>query len=265
MSANGFLSTVDQTIQFSSWALGGVLISLLNELSLFIIIIVLFIGSTAFMFKLPVLPRNSIEQKKHWLHQLGEGWNEIKKRKGLTAVFWVYSLESIAGTVWIAAVLYIYVDLQLHRSEAWWGFINSSFFVGLVLASFLLFKFHAFFSRKRHRWLPICIVMTSVATLIFAWNKAALLALFLSLVFGFFDQIKNIVLQTYLQESSPPEELGKIYAAQGAITTLLFGLSSVGIGFLLEVFSVSTIFSVSGIILIFTLYPVMIMQKEITT
>ncbi|MGM0753268.1 MAG: MFS transporter [Bacillota bacterium] len=262
MGANGFLSTVDQTIQFSSWALGGILLSLINETNLFIVIIVLFLASTLFMLKLPVIPTTSLEVRKDWWQELGEGWSEVRKRKGLVPVFWIYGLESISGTVWIAAVLYLYVDLQLQRGEEWWGFINSSFFIGLVLASYLIFKLHALFSRHRQKWVPICMVLTSAVTLVFAWNKVALLALVLSFVFGLFDQIKNVVLQTYLQESAPPEELGKIYAAQGALTTLLFGLSSVGVGVLLEVLSISMIFSLSALLLLSTLIPVMLLQKN---
>jgi hypothetical protein len=262
MGANGFLSTVDQTIQFSSWALGGILLALLSETNLFIIVILLFLASTFFMLRLPVIPSTTLEVRKVWWHQLGEGWSEVKRRKGLLPVFWIYGLESISGTVWIAAVLYLYVDLKLQRGEEWWGFINSSFFVGLVLASYAIFKFHGFFSKHRHKWLPVCMIVTSGVTFVFAWNKMALLALVLSFVFGLFDQIKNVVLQTYLQESAPPEELGKIYAAEGALTTLLFGLSSVGVGLLLEVLSISTIFSLSALLLLSTLIPVLYLQKN---
>ncbi|WP_201715348.1 MFS transporter [Rossellomorea arthrocnemi] len=262
MGANGFLSTVDQTIQFSSWALGGILLALLSETNLFIIVILLFLASTFFMLRLPVIPSTTLEVRKVWWQQLGEGWSEVKRRKGLLPVFWIYGLESISGTVWIAAVLYLYVDLKLQRGEEWWGFINSSFFVGLVLASYAIFKFHGFFSKHRHKWLPVCMIVTSGVTFVFAWNKMALLALVLSFVFGLFDQIKNVVLQTYLQESAPPEELGKIYAAEGALTTLLFGLSSVGVGLLLEVLSISTIFSLSALLLLSTLIPVLYLQKN---
>jgi hypothetical protein len=263
MGANGFLSTVDQTIQFSSWALGGILLALLHETNLFIVVIVLFLASTFFMLKLPVIPTTSLEVRKAWWQQLGEGWSELKKRNGLIPVFWIYGLESVSGTVWIAAVLYLYVDLQLQRGEEWWGFINSSFFIGLVLASYMIFKLSGMFSKHRDKWLPVCMILTSAVTLVFAWNKIALMALVLSFVFGLFDQIKNVVLQTYLQESAPPEELGKIYAAQGALTTLLFGLSSVGVGLLLEVLSISMIFSLSALLLFSTLIPVMLLKKNL--
>ncbi|WP_064091800.1 MFS transporter [Rossellomorea aquimaris] len=263
LGANGFLSTVDQTIQLSSWAVGGILLSFLSNMNLFILITILFLTSTIYMYKLPVIPRTTIEERKHWWQQLGDGWSQVKKERGIASIFFIYGIESIAGTVWIAAVLYLYVDLQLQRSEAWWGFINSSFFVGLVLASFLLFKLHGFFSKNRGSFLPICMVITSIVTLLFAWNKIAIFALLLSFVFGVFDQIKNIVLQTYLQENAPSEELGKIYAAQGALTTLLFGLSSVGIGLLLEVFSVSIIFTISALLLISALIPMMVLQKSL--
>ncbi|MGG4168884.1 MFS transporter [Rossellomorea vietnamensis] len=265
MGANGFLSTVDQTIQFSSWALGGILLAFLNATNLFIVVILLFLASTFFMLKLPVIPSSTLKVRKVWWQELGDGWSQVKRQKGLVPVFWIYGLESVSGTVWIAAVLYLYVDLLLQRGEEWWGFINSSFFVGLVVASFLMFKLHGIFSKHRQKWLPFCMIVTSAVTLVFAWNKIAVMALVLSFVFGLFDQLKNVVLQTYLQESAPPEELGKIYAAQGALTTLLFGLSSVGVGLLLEVMSVSMVFTLSALLLFTTLIPVKILQKNLNT
>jgi MFS family permease len=262
MGANGFLSTVDQTIQFSSWALGGLLLAILNESLLFILVIMLFLISTLYMLKLPVIPSTALHQKKQWWKQFGDGWLEVNRNKRLRSIFFIYGLGSAAGAVWIAAVLYLYVDLVLHRSEAWWGFINSFFFIGLVIASILVFKRHGFFSEKRSRWLPICMIMTSIVTFLFAWNTGAFTALFLSLIFGAFDQIKTIVLQTFLQESTPPVEMGKVYAAQGALTTLLFGLSSLGIGVLLEFTSVQIIFSFSAFLLLLTLFPVLSLRNE---
>jgi MFS family permease len=261
MGANGFLSTVDQTIQFSTWALGGLLLALLNESLLFVLVILLFLASTLYMLKLPVIPATTIQQKRYWWKQFGEGWSEVRGSKRLRNIFFIYGLESAAGAVWIAAVLYLYVDIVLQRSEAWWGFINSSFFIGLVIASFLVFKLHGFISQRRHDWLPVCMIMTSLVTLIFAWNQAALFALFLSLIFGAFDQIKTIILQTYLQESTPHEEIGKVYAAQGALTTLLFGLSSLGVGVLLKITSVQIIFTISAILLLLTLIPIVSLRR----
>ncbi|OIU73280.1 MFS transporter [Rossellomorea aquimaris] len=260
MGANGFLSTVDQSIQFSSWAVGGLLLTLLNESILFVLVSLLFLVSTLYMLKLPVIPA-TLHQKKYWWKQIGEGWSEVIRNGRLRNIFFIYGLESAAGTVWIAAVLYLYVDLVLNRDEAWWGYINSSFFVGLVIASYLVFKFHGLFSRRRSVWLPLCMVMTSLVTLIFAWNQSALFALILSVIFGAFDQVKTIILQTCLQETVSHEEIGKVYAAQGALTTLIFGLSSMGVGLLLEITTVQIIFTFSALLLMITLIPIVFLKK----
>ncbi|OAT83019.1 hypothetical protein A6P54_05340 [Bacillus sp. MKU004] len=261
MGANGFLSTVDQSIQFSSWAIGGLLLTLLNESLLFVLVILLFLISTLYMLKLPVIPGTTLKQKKHWWKQIGEGWSEVKRNGRLRSIFFIYGLESAAGTVWIAAVLYLYVDIVLSRNESWWGFINSSFFAGLVIASYLVFKLHGLFSRRRSVWLPFCMVMTSLVTLIFAWNQSALFALILSVIFGAFDQVKTIILQICLQETASHEEIGKVYAAQGALTTLIFGLSSLGVGLLLEVTTVQIIFTISALLLLMTLIPIVSLKK----
>ena len=42
-------------------------------------------------------------------------------------------IETMAGVIWIAATIYVYVADVLQREEAWWGYINASFFLGLML------------------------------------------------------------------------------------------------------------------------------------
>ncbi|GGF28454.1 hypothetical protein GCM10010954_29390 [Halobacillus andaensis] len=89
----------------------------------------------------------------------------------------------------------------------------------------------------------------SGVTLFFGLNSFAWLALVLSVLYGISEQIRSITLETYLQNEATVDDLPKIYGAQGAITSLTFGLSSLLLGGMADVFGVQYVFLLAGILL----------------
>ncbi len=61
-------------------------------------------------------------------NQLLLGWSIIKKTPWLLAVAIITFIEAAVGVVWIAAILYLYVEEILNVSQSWWGWINTAFF-----------------------------------------------------------------------------------------------------------------------------------------
>jgi MFS family permease len=258
MGANGFLSTIDQGVQFSSWALGGVIIAAAGEEWTMALTVLLFLVSSMMMYSLPMNGNNiPLKQNKDTkvAVKLAEGWTDVWQNSKLRNIFFIYAFEAAASVVWIAAILYVYVEEQLLRGEEWWGFINSAFFIGLIAAGMLLLRGHRIFSGHMYRWLFITIICGSLATLCFGWNSIALLALLFSLIFGFFDGIKVILLQTIVQHSVGPEKLGRVFAVQGAMTTLIFGVFSLIAGYVTEEFGLQAVFTAAAILLILALLP----------
>ncbi|WP_456271985.1 MFS transporter [Bacillus sp. AK031] len=265
MGANGFLSTIDQGVQFGSWALGGVIVAIAGDEWTMALTALLFLASSVMMYSLPVngdnIPLNQNKDMKLAV-KLAEGWTDVLRNSTLKNIFLVYAIEAAASVVWIAAILYVYVQEQLLRGEEWWGFINSAFFIGLIAAGMLLLRVHRLFSGHMYKWLFIAIVSGSLATFCFGWNSGALLALIFSVIFGFFDGIKVILLQTIVQQSVNPERLGKVFAAQGAMTTLIFGVFSLVAGYVSEEIGVQAVFTASAILLILAVLPVRKLQVK---
>jgi MFS family permease len=263
MGANGFLSTSDQLIQFSGWAAGGLMVAFIGEDGTLFVTSVLFIISTAFMYSIPVKLHSNLgsNTKIPFFKQLGEGWLDVWKTSILKKIFLVYALESLASVVWIAAILYIYVESQLLQGEEWWGFINSAFFVGLILASTFMLKWHRIFANRQP--LVAITVITAILTLVFGYNEIPSMALIISFFFGLCDQTKVILLQTHVQMSIEPERLGKVYAAQGALTTLLFGIGSLAAGGLVTLIGVQWVFALSSCLLFITVIPTMLIQNTL--
>ena len=89
-----------------------------------------------------------------------------------------------------------------------------------------------------------------LVTILFSLNSVPIFALFLSLCIGLFGQIKSIPQQTVVQTSVPKEQLSTVYTSLGAITTGIFGVSSLLMGVLADLFGVRMVFVFSGILLL---------------
>ncbi|MGM0846319.1 MAG: MFS transporter [Bacillota bacterium] len=267
MGANGFLSTVDQAVQFSAWAFGGILVAFAGVEWTLILTACLFSVSSLMMYSLPMYSTGvsmKPEKDQNFAAKMAEGWEDIWRNSKLRNIFFIYAIESAATVVWIAAILYIYVDVQLGRGEEWWGYINGAFFIGLIAAGVLLLKTHRLFSVNVYRWLPLALIFASLATMFFGLTSIAFLSLLFSVIFGFFDGMKVILLQTAVQQSISPEKLGKVFAAQGALTTLIFGMFSLGAGYFTEKYGVQPVFIVSAILLLLAVIPARFLQVKLT-
>lgn len=89
-----------------------------------------------------------------------------------------------------------------------------------------------------------------------------LLALLFSCLFGIFEQIKGILLSTWLQLKATDEQLIKVYSAQGVLNSLLFGLSTLLAGTFATIFSVQWLFIGAGILLFGSAIYFSAMQKR---
>jgi hypothetical protein len=262
MAPNGYLSMTDQTLLIVSWAIGGVLYGLLSAKVFFLLLLVLYVISTFIKFKVPFIPTNSVVEKQVWFTQLGEGWREIKKNKNLKVIFTLNVFQTVSSVVWLAATLFLFVEKQLQLGSQWWGYINSSFFIGLMSGSLLLFKNQRFFIKYTEKWLIITMALSVLIIFIFGWTSFGIMALLLSFLFGAVEQIKTIMLQTMLQYNTPPEKIGKVYAVHGLFTTILFGISVAIAGWLMEKTSVSALFLFAALVSMVLLLPLRFMNSK---
>ncbi|MFC7319711.1 MFS transporter [Halobacillus campisalis] len=250
VKANGFLSIVSQTIQLGGWALGGIVVAVVGGLNVLWLTLFLFVLSTVMMFLINDEANNHIEKSAERIGKvLKEGWAEIWGNRLFRNIHVAIFLEAMAGVVWIAAIIYVYVAEVLHKGEAWWGYINTSFFLGLLLGGLICTKFAQIIELNLKKIMLFGSVGVSVLTLWFGLNSTAWLALGISIVFGFVEQIKSITFETFLQKETASEMLPKIYGAQESLTALTFGLSSLMFGAIAERFGVQSAFVTAGLLL----------------
>ncbi|MEH6942237.1 MFS transporter [Bacillus sp. JJ722] len=248
VKANGVAETITQSIQIGTWFFGSLLLIVISPTQLIWLVAVLFVCSSMVLSML-----NNVEHKEEipenkW-RQLTKGWQTIKSIPFLRKMTIIEFIENIAGTVWIAAIVLVYVEQALKAETYWWGFINSSYFIGMVVGSLLCITFSMFIDERRNVFIIIGAFMISICTISFGVTSYSIIALILSGLIGLFDQMKNISQQTLIQTSVPKERLATVYTSLSTISTGTFGIASLLMGILSDLFGVRTIFILSGILL----------------
>ncbi|MFJ8063924.1 MFS transporter [Psychrobacillus sp. NPDC096426] len=259
VKANGVAETVTQSIQIGTWFFGSMLLIVFNPNQLIWIVTVLFVFSSIILSLLKNVEHKEERQEKKW-SQLTKGWQTIKRTPLLKTVVLMDFFETIAGSVWIAAIILVYVEQALKAQEYWWGYINAAFFIGLVVGSLLCIKFSLYVDKKRHVFIITGAFMTCIFTVVFGLTSFPVIAMVLSALIGLFGQLKNIPQQTLIQTSVSKDQLATVYTSLGTIGTGTFGIASLTMGILSDYFGVRSIFILSGILL--AIVSIMALKKQ---
>ncbi|WP_343051129.1 MFS transporter [Paraliobacillus salinarum] len=248
VQANGLSETVLQLIQTVMWFVGSLFLVLTSPQQIVWIVSILFVVSSVLLCFLESVDQQK-ESQKGKLIQIKKGWNDLLSTPVLRKIAVMEVLETVAGTVWIAAILYVFVNDALQVGEEWWGFINGSFFLGLIVGSIYCIKYSTVVEKNLSKLILISTLFSFVVTILFGVTSVPIIALVLSLGIGISEQIRAIPLQAIIQTSVPKKKLTTVYTSLGAISTGIFGVASLIMGILADLVGVRSVFLVSGVML----------------
>lgn len=248
IQANGIAETITQVIQAVMWFVGSLFLIIMSSQQLVWLVGCLFVIASILLCLLESVNHKTTELKGK-LEKIKEGWKALSNTPVLRRIALIEFFETIAGTVWIAAILYVFVNDALNVDERWWGFINGAFFLGLILGSVYCIKFSSIVEKKLGTFIFVGSFASFLVTLLFSLNSIPIIALLLSLCVGLFGQIKNIPQQTVIQTSVSKEQLSTVYTSLGAIGTGVFGVGSLVMGLLADLLGVRIVFVISGLLL----------------
>ncbi|MFK3960207.1 MFS transporter [Guptibacillus hwajinpoensis] len=251
--ANSFVAVVDQSIQFGGWALGGILVAATSGSFVIWVTFVMYVISTLIMALIVVRDHRERKTKIYMM----SGWRLIWKHPVLRLFHVMIFIETIANVVWIAAILYIFVEEVLMKSEAWWGYLNASFFIGLIAGGMAVSKYTNWFERYMKETLLVTCFAISILTFAFGLISVPVIALLLTVLSGMVEQIKSIAMVTFIQKKCPKDSLPEVFSAQSALISITFGLGSLLYGFLAETISVPFVFALSGVLLLASAFYLM--------
>jgi MFS transporter, DHA3 family, macrolide efflux protein len=256
--ANSFISIANQTSMLISWPLGSILLVVWGELNMLWLTFSLFVMSSILTYRIHLEEVRTVSERLSKWTVMKEGWQLIFKSRKLTVLTIMDVLENFGHGVWIAAILYVYVETAIGKGEEWWGFINAAFFAGMMAAGYTVYRL----SKKMENDLGSIIMAASLCLLglnmWFGLTASSWIALFVSFIFGFPQMARDVSQNTLIQQSIREKQLAKVYASHGTVVSGTFGIATLVLGWFAEEYGirltymlVSSMFLISFLIAFF--------------
>lgn len=250
-SANALMNMMSSMVQLSTWALGGFLMSLIGAKYLFLFALVLEILSYFFIIQLSERhiynneKENILNSFKTVLRHNYS--NKLSLYLNLSIIF-----ESVATSIWVAAIILTYTRTFLHVDDFWFGLINAAFFSGTIIAGLWMNDKDQFFTKISY---PIIIYIPLILAFInasFILHKSVLLALLISLLMGIFEDSRYISLNSVVQREVPKEALTSTYILNNLLSSIFFSLGTLGISLVVDNQGVMWAYVISSVAYVLT-------------
>ncbi|WP_049334886.1 MFS transporter [Staphylococcus hominis] len=250
-SANALMNMMSSMVQLSTWALGGFLMSLIGAKYLFLFALVLEILSYFFVIQLSERhiynneKENILNSFKTVLRHTYS--NKLSLYLNLSIIF-----ESVATSIWVAAIILTYTRTFLHVDDFWFGLINAAFFSGAIIAGLWMNDKDQFFTKISY---PIIIYIPLILAFInasFILHQSVLLALLMSLLMGIFEDSRYISLNSVVQREVPKEALTSTYILNNLLNSVFFSLGTLGISLVVDHQGVMWAYVISSVVYVLT-------------
>lgn len=227
--ANAQMSMMNGMVQIGSWSLGGILLLLGSEWVI-VITTVLYIASVTLINRLH-LQQDGLETDQTSIFRSFSRMMKVNQSLkeshflNKTTLF-----ESIGHSVWLAAILLVFVAERLQANVSWFSLINALFFLGVLVGGLLLTKFNDKLLNHTRLYIVTIPLILALLNIIFVYNKSFLLAFIISFIFGVCDELRATLMHTQLQMRLDDYSLTALYTLNGMIYSLCFCVSSYVVG-----------------------------------
>ncbi|MGA8944279.1 MAG: MFS transporter [Thermoactinomyces sp.] len=248
VKANGLLSTSDQTVLLVGWAAGGVMVDLMGSQMVLVLTEACFAVSTLSLFWIhdPVLTTKRT-QKRSYLEVLKEGWHLLFSHPLLKRVAMIDFLDFTASSVWIGAITLTFVDKVLHEPHSWWGWLNSGYFLGTMIAGMLVIRYSKYIEKKLISTLFLTSFIAVLLKLAFGFVTYPIVSLVAIFLLGFPYQAKAIAKRTMYQLYTNLDTMPKVFSAQYALCLVAYGSSCYMMGWVSDHYSVQWVYVIAAL------------------
>jgi MFS family permease len=209
LKANSMMAAAEQIIGLASWGVGGLLLAALSTFAAIRLTFILQIAAFAVSIWIReeagyYEAQKAAEEKFRW-SALREGWTYAFRHPILRLLLTMDAWEGLFGSVFAGAFLLVFVQEQLHRGEAWWGWLNAAYFLGLICGSALMGRY---FARKGSALTEIMVAgsgLYGLLTFAFAWTTQPWLAA--ALVGGSASSIRCAIFHSVLYFKPMPPHI----------------------------------------------------------
>ena len=235
--ANSLVQGSNQFIQLAMWPLGTMLVSLTSSAFALIVSLVLFILSTIVtIYFNQSLTEDVIDDETDESISLFESLTYVKTSVFARRVTWFVTYESFVSTLWISALLLVYLERHLQVDTGWWGTLNASFLISMIAASAYLYR------SRRVPSLPSTAILSIVAAILFGMTVHLVFAILALVIQGAATQIRIIQTNTVIQEQIPTARLPYVYSVQQTGYALAFSVGSLLFGLLADGLPIDSVY-----------------------
>lgn len=246
---NALFATISEIISVVGWSLGGILYGYLHLVGSLWVIFALYLLASILSFVLPTAQCEVIENETSWQSVI-KGWRFIFTNKTLSVVVGCNLFEILANSIWVSSIILVFVTQILHQDEHYWGYINTTYSLGIILGGALIYRYAEKVSDKKCKSIILALLFAASMTLIGLVSANAWIFLICSVGIGFFSQLKEIPETVLLQSAVAENQLVHLYAALEVISTLSFSLFTLVMSSLAQYFGVRVVFMIAILALV---------------
>ena len=246
---NALFATISEIISVVGWSLGGILYGYLHLVGSLWVIFALYLLASILSFVLPTAQCEVIENETSW-QSVTKGWRFIFTNKTLSVVVGCNLFEILANSIWVSSIILVFVTQILHQDEHYWGYINTTYSLGIILGGALIYRYAEKVSDKKGKSIVFALLFAASMTLIGLVSANAWIFLICSVGIGFFSQLKEIPETVLLQSAVAENQLVHLYAALEVISTLSFSLFTLAMSSLAQYFGVRVVFMIAILALV---------------
>lgn len=246
---NALFATISEIISVVGWSLGGILYGYLHLVGSLWVIFALYLLASILSFALPTAQCEVIDNETSW-QSVTKGWRFIFTNKTLSVVVGCNLFEILANSIWVSSIILVFVTQILHQDEHYWGYINTTYSLGIILGGALIYRYAEKVSDKKCKSIILALLFAASMTLIGLVSANAWIFLICSVGIGFFSQLKEIPETVLLQSAVAENQLVNLYAALEVISTLSFSLFTLAMSSLAQYFGVRVVFMIAILALV---------------
>lgn len=237
-SANALMNMMSSVVQLSTWALGGILMSLIGAKYLFLFALVLEMISYFFILRLS--ERQIYKNEKANIFSSFKAVIRDNYRDKLSLYLNISIIfESFATTIWIAAIILTYTRTYLHVPDYWFGLINALFFSGTIIAGLWINHKDRFFTQINYPIIIYVPLLLAFINLSFILHHSIMIALLFSLFMGIFEDMRYISLNSMIQRNTPKEILTSTYILNNLFNSIFFALGTFIISIIVDYYGIT--------------------------
>lgn len=246
---NALFATISEIISVVGWSLGGILYGYLHLVGSLWVIFALYLLASILSFVLPTAQCEVIENETSW-QSVTKGWRFIFTNKTLSVVVGCNLFEILANSIWVSSIILVFVTQILHQDEHYWGYINTTYSLGIILGGALIYRYAEKVSDQKCKSIILALLFAASMTLIGLVSANAWIFLICSVGIGFFSQLKEIPETVLLQSAVAENQLVHLYAALEVISMLSFSLFTLVMSSLAQYFGVRVVFMIAILALV---------------